>query len=41
MSDWGGGGFAVIDGDVLLSVREVGGEPGEDGAGQTKGVLKA
>lgn len=41
MSDWGSGGLTVIDGDVLVAVGEVGGEPGEGGAGDTNEVLEA
>ena len=36
MSDWRGGGFAVVDCNELASVREIGYEPGESGASDAK-----
>ena len=40
VGDWGGGGFAVIYGDELMSVWEIWGEPGEGSASYSKGVLE-
>ena len=41
VSEWGSGGFAVVDGNVLVTVGKVGSEPGEDGASDASVVLKA
>ena len=41
MGDKGVGGFAFVDGDVLMSVREIRVEPGEGGSGYAQGVVRA
>lgn len=41
MSDWGSGGFTIIDGDIVVAAGKVGSEPGEGGASDTNRVLKA
>ena len=34
-------GFVVVDGDVLQSFRQVGGEPGEEGVSDANGLQTA
>lgn len=36
MADWGGVGFEVVDGDIMVTIVKVGGEPGEGRIGETK-----